>query len=1095
MTPRIQVVSASAGTGKTHRLAHEMSGAILSGEARPEAVVAITYTRKAAGELARRLREELLRRGRADAAARVRDGYLGTVHGVAQRLITELAFEAGFPPRPEPAPGDYAAALFREVAEENGASDAVEYESIFDAWSLAPQDGRPPAAFDRSQSWRDVLDAMAGAARANRMDPATLVASATTSLEEYRPLLDAAAGDVMGRDEALARYLATLAAACRAEVLAAEAKGKPNATARKRWEIADRLARRAQRGQPPSWADIARFLKSPWDTKAAAQLAEGVVFEARHHLSHPRLHAEAERLLAELFRRAGTVGTAFERRKAAERLLDFDDMVALAAQIVGDASIRARLGIDLLLVDEFQDTSPVQLEIILGLAAAARRTVWVGDRKQSIFAFSGADPSLMEAAATAVLDGRPVDVQPENFRSRPALVGFCSEVFGRGLARFGFARAEVAVTPACPDGEGLADVPALGLWRITADPVREDGPNFAVGVARGVRDLLSSGLRVRDRVDDPRATAPSRPACAGDVAILAWRNADCAKIAEALAACGIAARVAREGLGATPEALLARAGLALLADPTDRLAAAEIGWFTGGGADDPDAWLAARLDEGRRARMGDAAAVLEGHPLVDAVRALAGRARDHSPSEALDAVLAAFDAPRLVLAWPDPLQRLANLEPLRQIARTYEDACRARRTAATVAGLAMHLAELPSSQAQALPADPEAVQVVTCHKAKGLEWPVVVLTSLDSAPHSSPFSVRVQPAPAFDATQPLAGRQLRWWPWPYGSQSSGLEMADRADRTPEAARLAAEAESEAARLLYVAFTRARDRLVLAALDGKKGVGTAWLDVLQEDGGPLFDLPWGAADGPAEVQVGRGATATRWPCDARAVPGYVPPDVRPVRPETRWFAPPRPAGPRLPRDVHPSGVVLSPEAAGRVRIAEIAPLAGRRELPSGVEMGAVGNALHGFLAVDRGAGGEPARRRALAARLLHGHGLAGRMDTAFLLDCADAFHAWLHARTGGGAPLPEWPVRRRLDDGRVVRGTIDLLVPLGDGWLLLDHKSFPGTAAQRDEKLLVHAAQLATYRAAVEAASGRAVRELWVHLPIRGEMVRLDVPAM
>ena len=74
------------------------------------------------------------------------------------------------------------------------------------------------------------------------------------------------------------------------------------------------------------------------------------------------------------------------------------------------------------------------------------------------------------------------------------------------------------------------------------------------------------------------------------------------------------------------------------------------------------------------------------------------------------------------------------------------------------------------------------------------------------------------------------------------------------------------------------------------------------------------------------------------------------------------------------------------------------------------------------------------------------------------------------------------------------GDIDLLVPLEGGWLLLDHKSTTGDAAYRDHKLRSEwSGQLAAYRSAVEAATGLPVLELWVHLPVQGEVVQVEVP--
>src|SRR5512138_2025814 len=98
----VHVVSASAGTGKTFHLTGEVTKALVNGNARPEGVVAITYTKKAAAELESRIRTDLVRAGRGDLAARVRDGYLGTVHSVCERILREFALEAGNSPFLEP---------------------------------------------------------------------------------------------------------------------------------------------------------------------------------------------------------------------------------------------------------------------------------------------------------------------------------------------------------------------------------------------------------------------------------------------------------------------------------------------------------------------------------------------------------------------------------------------------------------------------------------------------------------------------------------------------------------------------------------------------------------------------------------------------------------------------------------------------------------------------------------------------------------------------------------------------------------------------------------------------------------------------------
>lgn len=1086
----VDVIAASAGSGKTYALATEMEQAIEGGSARPDAIVAITYTNKAAAELSRRLRRRLLDTGRSVEAARIRDGYIGTIHSVCQRLIADLAFEAGSSPYPSPAPESYSARLFREVVGEVTAGALGVLGPLAEVLALAPDDSRSRTPYG-AKSWRDALEKIVKAARENRLDSAVLRRSARDSAAELAGILDPPRGAVVARDAELVASLPDIQSWIAGEIAARIAKGKvPTARSGKQEAWVRKVQRTLDQGRNPPWTDLAAVLGSHWTSKAAQAITADLRATFAKHLSHPRFHEELHSILREVFAHAGEVSEAFVARKQAERLLDFEDMLAQAAEILSRAEARERLSgrIDLVMVDEFQDTSPVQLEVVMALSSLARRTVWVGDKKQAIFGFQGSDPGLMEAATDAVLQGQAPRVLPRNYRSRPPLVGFCSEVFAAAFERHGVPPQEVTLQPACPEPAALRGTPAIRLWLTTRDPNNPKARHTeAGGLARQVQALLANGaLLVRESAGDPTVEAATRPVRAADIAVLARRNKDCRQIASALGAMGIPARVAEEGLGSTPEAGLLRSGLALLADARDKMAAAEIAWFTGS-VPEPDGWLSDRIAAVAKSREEGTPDVAfpELAPLV-ALRAVAEEARNWTPEEAVLAVYDALDLPERVLGWPDPRRGFANLEALRAVARDYQDTCGARRSAATIAGLVSHLDGLSNDVGQALPVADDAVRVLTYHKAKGLEWPVVVCATLDTVFDTNPFGVRVEPAAAFEAAAPLEGREIRWWPWPYGAKSTGLELRDRADNTKLARRLAERAEAENARLLYVGFTRARDHLVLSA----RGFGrdpTRWLDQLRNTSGdPVLDLPW-ASPGLRSVKVG-----TRvWPCVVSEAIGTFPDSTAGASQEAAWFVRPQQRTTRGPQQIRPSSETLDPDQQVQVVITQVVSLGGRQDLKARKDdMASVGDALHGFLAADPGDGG--ADREAIATAHIERFSLAGKISLDTVLVMADRFHRWLEGHAPGPR-CPEWPVRWVRDDGRVLSGDIDLLVPYGDGWLLIDHKSFPGDTRRRDGMAQKWAGQLSAYRAAVEAATGKPVEEVWVHLPVRGEVVRLEIP--
>ena len=247
------------------------------------------------------------------------------------------------------------------------------------------------------------------------------------------------------------------------------------------------------------------------------------------------------------------------------------------------------------------------------------------------------------------------------------------------------------------------------------------------------------------------------------------------------------------------------------------------------GAHAPEAWLQDRL-EYVASRETDGGKKREDHwgleaPFVNASLAALEAARDHlkvfSPTEAFDAALLAADVLGTVSAGGPSAarvaQRRANLEAVRAPLADYEESCATAHLPATIAGFLFRCGELERNETdgRAVDTQSEAIYVGTYHSTKGLEWPVVICSDLDSEPKPRIWQVTVtaqDPEKPLGLDDPLANRCVRFWPWPFGGQKTGIPLQDRIESSTIGREAMRTATQEELRLLYVGLTRARDRL-------------------------------------------------------------------------------------------------------------------------------------------------------------------------------------------------------------------------------------------------------------------------------------------
>jgi ATP-dependent exoDNAse (exonuclease V) beta subunit len=528
---------------------------------------------------------------------------------------------------------------------------------------------------------------------------------------------------------------------------------------------------------------------------------------------------------------------------------------------------------------------------------------------------------------------------------------------------------------------------------------------------------------------------------------------------------------------ATPEVTLALACLRRLNDASDTVATAEIIAMVDSA--EPEVWLADRLRYlkagGKRNLWREEGA--DAHPAVQRIAQLRAELPLLAPMEALRRVMTACQLPQVVVGWRQDASiaqtRLANLEALIAMAAQYEDTSRGTRQAATISGLLLWLGEQTEAETDALamPAV-DAVRVLTHHAAKGLEWPVVILTDLEKEIRSRLWGISAQSTTAVNATDPLQNRFIRYWPWPFGKQASGIPVKDRIEGSGVAKVFEDAARAEAQRLLYVSMTRPREALIFAIKQKAKNLpwldtlGADWLTSVELDATEIA-LPSGRQIPAAKVELKptEGAVAEK-----AAQPLYWWPRIDPVERNPKYFNP-------------------SSATAQSVVIQEQVSVGARLPVAAGVDWGVLGTAIHACLAASLT---DPSADflESNVSRLLSAFGMQPNIDAVALTQQVNAIRDWINIRWPGCRPLAETPLVARLENGQQIVGRIDLLLMTDKGIVVLDHKSTPSGPSQWLELAQAYAGQLFTYATGVEQATQQKVTETWLVLPVAGACISI-----
>ncbi len=846
---RTLLVEAGAGSGKTTMLVDRMLALLTEGGVEPENLAAVTFTRKAASHLRRRFQaalEKVAQSGtepahkvRAEKARASLDRLtIGTIDSFCALLLSERPLEAGIDPAALKVELQEAKLFQAQAFREFVASGADTGGAVAALFALGVKMNELEDSFELFAEYPDVVPEVA--------DPLALpdFAGIRGRIEDFLgkaiPLVPEVPG-ASGRDDLQSRLL----------------------------EVRDLL-------ELPDYSTAAGFAhllgilrpsggvtQYKWPDKGTAKEL-GREFELlRQTLVKPAL-AEWQLALHERIYAVLRPALVFvEKRRAGRGPFTYADLLLATRNLLRDyPAVRSAFAARFthILVDEFQDTDPLQAEILLYLAGSdpAEKDVSrlvprpgslfvVGDPKQSIYRFRRADIASYGAFRRALsASGGRVVTLTSNFRAVPSLTRAANDAFRTLLPQMADER-QAAFAPL--EAVRADPGPDAGAFRLPSSAARNP-----LDVARFVRWAVDSGWPVS-------SDGPTRGARFGDVLVLTRTREHIDAYARALEAYGIPVDVSgSRSLPISQGLRQLRPFFGAVQDPDDGVSV--VAFLSGPlcGVDD-DALYAYRRAGGRFSYLAEPPSGTDAR-IVSGLELLAASRKDvlsHGAGAAIGLIVERLGAVARLAAGPEGRTASGNLLKVLALARRLSGAGLSFRD--VVERLAEDDPALDLEEMSVEPVEANAVRLMNLHRAKGLESPIVVLAELGGP--------QGKPSPKRHVVRGRSGSRgwftAGYYAHPAGRAPSWNVTAVPPDWDNRSAIEASFEEAERVRLLYVAATRARDTLVVSLNEEKPEKG-AWAPLRTV----LRDLPAAAAEYEPEESAAGPPLAARLPRARREI---------------------------------------------------------------------------------------------------------------------------------------------------------------------------------------------------------------------------------
>ena len=1063
----IQFINAGAGSGKTYTLTEILAKNILEGKCNAGELILTTFSENSAMELKARTREVLLKKKEmAGQANLLNSAAIGTVHAVAFQFIKKYWYHLGSSVdlkvmTPEDVdfylsqalanvPEDDELSSLRELARELSFKSAMSSTVNYDLWKYH-------------------LEKIIGYAITNKITD--LSESKKASLAECSLIFPTV--NVNLDEDSIKEVLKNLKPLIEND--------KDTIAKTKRIKNIEILLLKNSWSIPEFWEASSILTDTTKVHRNALPAIENQIQQLSNLYASESFVGSIMNYIELVFSLAQKSLDAFKEYKKRQRLIDFNDMEAMFLELLENEEVKKDISgsYKQVFVDEFQDSSPIQFEIFNRLSELVEQSYWVGDPKQAIYGFRGTNPELIGAIIDKFetkANGLSIDLLDKSWRSRPGIVNIVNEIFVPALKDQVKDEKYIRLNPVRSDDELPPDNlhPPVQHWHMKDIAKRGNAQLKWHHLAESINSLLKSNINVTqkdkckyfDPADNKENVIAKDILKPNDVAILCKDNNSISELAACLRGFGINVAGKQRGIKETAEVQLLMAAINFLLDPTDQLAKAIL-LLLGGKFNSTTELIDDRLlhlyaegapgipefsddtDEKEKKeyyRLWNEYTGKWGSDfgLLDRIRSLETLVAGSSIPLLVEKLVVEGGLYDLVRKWDNPVQRMANLQTLVKTAHTYDERCITFNIAASLTGYIRFIDSLGEKTfMQSAATGDDAVNILTYHGAKGLEWPVVILTELEknkadesSVIQKSFFGVCDENPDAIDPEKPFSGKLIKLMPWPFGSTNSRIpeDIKNRILETPRYRKVFDRESNESARLLYVGFTRARDMIITTTYRNNKPL---WLEHvcgeislkggIDDNSAGEYSLPFFNTSEKIPVKVLEFDAEMNYPEHSNS--------------KVLQFQKVIKERESTPKFVSPSSL----EAIDKIVVSELADFKNRIETGkiSKEREAEMGNCLHAiYAAYDSGA---PENEFLdLISKTIQNHHLQGNLThPEHIFNAVKKLFIFLTETYG--KPLRiyrELPLQME-DDGVIYRGEADLVWETENGLILVDYKSYPG----------------------------------------------------